>query len=341
LIIREMNYKDYAALFLPKINIEIHRCCDRLITDEYSELSEMVAYHLGFTKDIFPKGNQGKKLRPMILLLSCVASGGAWELALPAATAIELIHNFSLIHDDIEDKSTVRHGRDTLWVKWGAEKAINAGDAIFAMAFTEILRLQEMNSSDIAVTAANILSRNCLDLTKGQSLDLFFEKEDSISVEDYLGMTVGKTSALFSAAAEIGSLIAGVERKTLTQLAQFGRTLGIASQMQDDWLGIWGMNTITGKSSSSDLITGKKTFPILFAIKRRPRLGETLKKGVDLNDIERLTSEISETGAEEYTLELIQENIDNCLYSLEKCNFTNEAGLALKELVENLIHRES
>lgn len=327
---------DYRSLFLPEVNRELKTAIEFLSHESPDELGEMVRYHFGFLNPSGRSRQHGKRLRPLVLLLCAMAVGGDWRSALPAAAAIELIHNFSLIHDDIQDASQMRHGQETLWKKWGVSKAINAGDALFALAFLELEKIHEHNSSKIVDTAYAMLAKACIELTGGQSMDLIFEIRKKVSIDDYIKMAEGKTGALFSISARLGGLVGGASTDIQTKLAQFGRSLGLAFQMRDDWLGIWGEELKTGKSSSSDVETGKKTLPIIHAISVNPHLGEKLVKGVRSNEVGLFVSEISITGAGQFTLTQAKKYQDECRKILTECHFQNEGGIALRELLDEM-----
>ena len=213
-----------------------------------------------------------------LLLLSCSACNADWNIALPAAASVELVHNFSLVHDDIQDNSSKRRGRDTVWVKWGIPQGINAGDALFVLSNQAILDLTPHLSSEIVVKAAKILHDTCLDLTRGQYLDMSYEERTDLTVEDYWPMVGYKTAALLAACCSLGALIGEADEEAQEAYRDFGHYLGLAFQVQDDLLGIWGDSLQTGKSAESDLLAKKKSLPVLFGLAKKGLFAEKWAK---------------------------------------------------------------
>jgi geranylgeranyl diphosphate synthase type I len=223
-----------------------------------------VAYHFGWvTAEGAPaSAAAGKAVRPTLALLSAQASGAAAEVALPGAVAVELVHNFSLIHDDLMDGDEERRHRPTVWKLWGASSAILAGDALLALA-QEVLLESELPT---AVTAAGLLARTTRHLIRGQVQDVSFEARPSVSVEDCIDMAAGKTGALLSASVAIGAVLAGAPAPVVETLSFYGAQLGLAFQLIDDILGIWGDPAVTGKPVYSDLRVRKKSLPVSYAL---------------------------------------------------------------------------
>ena len=169
----------------------------------------MLAYHMGWEGEGAGPAARGKRIRPLLVLLTSGAAQGDWKNALPAAAAVELIHNFSLIHDDIQDGSDQRRGRPTVWKLWGTAQAINSGDAMFALAHLTIFRLAGTTNEHTAFQAAHMLQETCLELTKGQFLDMSYETQSQLMIDDYWPMVSGKTAALLATCTELGALVAG------------------------------------------------------------------------------------------------------------------------------------
>ncbi len=239
----------------------------------------MLAYHLGWEGEKAGPEAQGKRIRPTLVLLCAAAAGGEWTRALPAASAVELIHNFSLLHDDIQDQSQLRRGRPAVWTKWGTAQAINAGDTLYTLAFMSLSRLAETTSPSVALQAQNILQAACLKLTQGQYLDLSYETRKNLSLPDYWPMVEGKTAALLAACAELGSLAGGADETAQSAFQTFGFYLGLAFQVLDDYLGLWGDAALTGKSTESDLVAGKKTLPVLYGLNQNGEFAQRWAAG--------------------------------------------------------------
>jgi geranylgeranyl diphosphate synthase type I len=251
--------------------------------DHYTGLSDMLRYHLGWQDpDGKPvAGRRGKRLRPLLCLLACEAFDGDWTAALPAASALELIHNFTLIHDDIEDDSLTRHQRPTVWSVWGLAHGINAGDALWALARRSIYRLTDSrHSSSTTLAVARLLDETCYDLCKGQFLDIASEGDRGMTVETYELVMRGKTAALTAASLVSGAMLGDASPTHLEALERFGLELGIAFQLTDDLLGIWGDPGVTGKSAASDLATHKMTLPVIHALAWERARGEDTLHGL-------------------------------------------------------------
>lgn len=234
-------------------------------------LAGMVRYHLGLVDREFnpvspqeTKAAQGKRLRPAIALLSCAAVGGDPQTAAPLAAAVELLHQFTLIHDDIQDESPTRRHRPTVWTLWGVGQAINAGDALFAAAHVALYRLREVGVvADLALRLADAYDRMTIEIVRGQVLDLGFEGRDDVTPAAYLEMIAGKTSAIVEFSAWAGALLGGADEATAAAFARFGLSLGLGFQIQDDYLGIWGREETTGKAAADDIRRRKQSLPIL------------------------------------------------------------------------------
>ncbi len=236
-----------------------------------SLMSIMARYHLGQieadgqpSKPEVVRVSQGKRLRPVVALLSCAAAGGDQVQAAPVAAAIELLHQFTLIHDDIQDESPTRRHRPTVWRNWGVGQAINAGDAMHATAHLALYRLIDTGVDvRLAMRLAGAYDRMTIEIVRGQVRDLGSEGRDDVTPDDYLDMISGKTSAIIRYAAMAGALIAGVDDDTADAFARFGLALGIGFQIQDDMLGIWGAAEQTGKAAADDIRRRKQSLPIL------------------------------------------------------------------------------
>jgi geranylgeranyl diphosphate synthase type I len=333
---------DYLShTFLLAIEDELHQAV--LCSNIYgtSMLHHMLAYHMGWVGKGSGPEARGKRIRPLLVLLSCAAAGGDWQQALPAAAAVELVHNFSLIHDDIEDHSPLRRGRPTVWKKWGIPQAINAGDAMFTLAQLEALRLADTVSPAAAITAWKILQQTCLHLTQGQYLDLTYESRTDLTIENYWHMVEGKTAALISTCTELGAIAASRNEETRLHYRQFGRNLGLAFQVQDDRLGIWGDSAMTGKSNESDLVTRKKTLPVLYGLIRDDEFAAQWKNGSILPDQVRVLANLLEyEGGKEYTQTQVNTLTKASLDALEIAQPQGLAGEALKKLALELINRQ-
>ena len=260
---------EYLSSWLPRIERDMRAAVNA--GEQPTALNAMLRYHLGFANaDGSPsRVAAGKRIRPILVLLSCEACGGDPDVALPAAVAVELLHNFSLIHDDIEDGDALRRGRQTLWKLHGLAQGINAGDAMFAQAHQALERLTVPAERTLAALRA--FDAMCVHLTIGQHLDISFETREDVSAAEYMRMIAGKTAALTAVCCEIGGLVAGASPAAVARLGEFGRSLGLAFQLQDDVLGIWGDSAQTGKPQN-DLGRRKKTLPILFAADQDPAL---------------------------------------------------------------------
>jgi geranylgeranyl pyrophosphate synthase len=215
-------------------------------------LAGMARYHLGEVDDALaplPPGavDRGKRIRPAVALLCCGAAGGEPATAAPLGAAIELLHNFTLIHDDVQDDSPTRRGRATVWSLWGVGQAINAGDALFAAAHLPLYRLLDVGASPaLALRALEGFDRMTIDIVAGQTLDLGFEGRADVAPADYLDMIAGKTAAIVRYAAWAGAHLGGADEATAERFAAFGRAVGLGFQVQDDLLGVWGASAQTG-----------------------------------------------------------------------------------------------
>lgn len=304
------------------------------------EFRAMLAYHLGWEGDGAGPEARGKRIRPLLLLLTCAAAGGDWQRALPAAAGVELVHNFSLIHDDIQDNSPYRRGRETVWKLWGIPQAINAGDAMLALAHLGIMRLEHSTSLEVAFRAARILQLACLELTKGQHLDLAYEARRHLTLEEYWTMVTGKTAALLAACTELGALVAGVPEDCRAHSREFGLNLGLAFQAQDDLLGIWGDAALTGKSAESDLLAGKKSLPIVFALNQGGAFARRWAQGpVHADEVPALARQLEAEGARAYVQERAAVMTERALSALQKTNPQGQAGELLAALADRLLNR--
>jgi geranylgeranyl diphosphate synthase, type I len=241
-------------------------------------------YHLGWVDTTYSpvSSNPGKLLRPTLLLLAYEAAGASnhnagttthnsshLSRALPAAASVELTHNFTLIHDDIEDGDTERRHRSTVWNVWGIPQAINTGDGMFALARLALWDVvHEGVDPAIAVRLGAVLDRACLVIAEGQYLDISFETREDISVATYVDMISRKTATLMSCAAEMGALLGTHDVETIASLRSFGYAMGIAFQVRDDLLGIWASTAELGKTPAGDIYRRKKSLPILYAIEQ-------------------------------------------------------------------------
>lgn len=258
--------------------------------------ARMVEYHLGFRgqdgQEIPGAKSGGKALRPTLTLLTADATSGKWRDAVPAAAAIELFHNFTLIHDDIQDGDKTRHGKPTVWTLWGEGQAINAGDAAHLLSTKALLDLQRKGySAEQVAKAVEILTKTGLLLAEGQAMDMSFEERQDVTVEDYKKMIRGKTGVLLENAIGIGALLGGADKETTNHLRAYGKEMGRAFQIVDDALGIWGDPEKTGKPVGADIRRRKKSYPIALAFDRatgskRRQLEARYNDNRELTDIE-------------------------------------------------------
>ena len=307
----------------------------------------MMRYHLGTAG---PEGEPvaaraGKMLRPTLCLLCCQAVGGRRRQALPAAAAIELIHNFTLIHDDIEDASHSRHGRDTVWRVWGEAQAINAGDGMFALAHLALHRLFEVGvAAQQVLEAARLLDEAALALCEGQHLDLEFEERLDVTCDDYLAMVSAKTGALMGAATAVGALVGGAPGDVVSAFQSFGRRLGLAFQIRDDVLGVWGDSAETGKSAGDDVAARKKSYPIVHALahaseKDREALRHLYGEPVGPEGVTAVLAALERSGARAAGEKAVARRVAEALSCLEGLDLAPARRRELEALAVYLVHR--
>ncbi|MBK9009120.1 MAG: polyprenyl synthetase family protein [Anaerolineae bacterium] len=323
------------------IEAELQKQVSRLDSPRTKPFHEMLTYHMGWTGEGAGPEATGKRIRPLLVLLTSSACGANWQFALPAAAAIELVHNFSLVHDDIQDNSSKRRGRDTAWVKWGAPMAINVGDALFVMSSQAIVDLKDSYPAEVVMKAAGILHNTCLDLTRGQYLDMSYEERNDLGVEDYWHMISGKTSALIAACCHIGALLGGADEEKQEVYRSYGHYLGLAFQVQDDILGIWGDEKVTGKSVASDLVEGKNSLPILAGLEKKGKFAESWAQGpIKPDEVGEVSRLLASEGGLLAAQEAAKQMTDLALMNLREADPQGEAGGALFELTSRLLGRK-
>jgi len=322
------------------IEMELQKQVARLDAPRTKLFHEMLTYHMGWTGEGAGPEATGKRIRPILVVLTTASCGADWKSALPAAAAVELVHNFSLVHDDIQDNSPKRRGRDTAWMKWGAPMAINVGDALFVVSSQAIIDLKQNFPAKIVMKATEILHNTCLDLTRGQFLDMSYEERKDLGVEDYWPMVSGKTAALLSACCHIGALLGGADEEKQEVYRSFGHYLGLAFQVQDDILGIWGDEKVTGKSVASDLVEGKNSLPVLAGLSRRGRFAERWAQGpIKREEVIEVSRLLAVEGGLLAGQDAAKQMTDLALKSLEEADPQGEAGDALFELANKLLNR--
>jgi geranylgeranyl diphosphate synthase type I len=329
------------AKLIAEIESELRKSIDSHSETDLGDYYSILAYHLGWEGDGAGPETRGKRIRPLMLLLTCEAAGGNWREALPAAVAVELIHNFSLIHDDIQDNSPIRRGRETVWKRWGIPQAINSGDAMFTLAHLSLLKLEETATPEIAILAANILHTACLQLTKGQYLDLAYETQSHLPVDAYWKMVGAKTASLLSACTELGAVVASANQSRQKAYRDFGYLLGLAFQAQDDILGIWGDAALTGKSNESDLYAGKKSLPVIYGLEQQGKFAHRWIQGsIQPHEVKELADQLESEGAWAYTQDSANTMTDQALQALSQAQPQGKAGEQLTKLASDLLGRE-
>ncbi|MDO8530911.1 MAG: polyprenyl synthetase family protein [Dehalococcoidia bacterium] len=312
-------------------------------------LYDMLRYHLGWTD---PQGHPealsgGKRLRPTLCLLACEAAGGDWRSALPAAAAVELVHNFSLIHDDIQDGDRERRHRPTVWSLWGVGEGINAGDGMLTLACLAVLRLSSRGVDHArTVLAANVLHAACLRVIEGQHLDMSYEQRMDVTVPDYLAMIERKTGALIEAAVDIGAVLGTADEAVVARLRRYAHALGLAFQVVDDVLGIWGDPAVLGKDALSDIRRRKKTLPVIYALEHASAAArETLtrvygKRTLTEDDVSRVVDVLESVQARRFALRTADQYYREAVAELDAVAVGDRATGELKEVARFVVQRD-
>ena len=332
-----MDFEQIVRQMRPSVEVALKETIDLVSEDPYAPLRSMLAYHLGWEGEGAGVEAQGKRIRPLLTLLSAAALGADWQAALPAAVGVELLHNFSLIHDDIQDQSPARRGRPTVWIKWGVPQAINAGDLMFTLAYQALLKL---TPAEVALASTQTLSQACIRLTEGQFLDLSYETSRDLPLASYWLMIAGKTAALLAACCEMGAIAAQADPTQCQAMHNFGLALGLAFQVEDDWLGIWGEPALTGKSVESDLVSGKKTLPVVYALGQNEAFARRWHSGpVTPPEVPALAALLADEGAAEFTRQEAQRLTGEAILAIESTGCSREGEAYLKDFTGELLRR--
>jgi len=307
-------------------------------------LRSLLRYHVGLENDGgTPARATGKLLRPSLVLFVAEQLGADPERALPSAVALELIHGFSLIHDDIQDRDRVRRGRPAVWTICGPDQAINAGDLMHALAVSTAL--------DSSPDAANCLIRATQEMIEGQSHDLEFERRE-VTGDEYLEMIDRKTGALLRCAFELGGIAAGINGNVRSALIGLGQAVGRAFQIRDDFLGVWGSDDVLGKATGSDLRRRKKSLPVVLLFERAEsdevavlqRLyGQDAnpENGIAASDVEWIVARLDAHDVREACEEMIRNHLSQAHGRLRELPFAAGARARMEELIEFLARRET
>ncbi len=313
-----------------------------------AEYYQMMEYHLGWRDASFApiEAGTGKLIRPQLALLACRALGGTEQQALPLAAALQMLHDFSLVHDDIEDHSEQRRGRPALWRVWGLEVGINVGDGMFALAHRALYRLEDAGVDPATVLAImRGFEATALRLCEGQHLDMTGEGRFDVDEERYLRMIRGKTAALLAAATGLGARLATDNAADVAAMREFGEALGMAFQMRDDLLDIWGDPRHTGKPFAADLLQRKMSLPMIHAYANAGAERSTIERiyrseSLTDEDVSRLLAILETTGSRAHVSRLANHEHERALAALDRVTAVDpEALAALREVAEGLLTR--
>lgn len=313
--------------------------------DKKSPLYRMMEYHLGFRNE---QGEpfaiaEAKRVRPALCLLSCEMLGGDVSHALPAATAIELLHNFSLIHDDIQDGSPDRHNRPTVWWHWGPAQAINAGDGMHALAHEALTGLLNQDNAPAFISATKRLDQACLMICEGQHDDIDFQEKINLAPSDYLEMARLKTGALMGASMALGAICGTPDPKIVNAFHDCGEKLGMAFQIVDDLLDLWPKDGNT--APPGDILSKKKTLPVIYAfskaeVREKRKIGSIyLKRVLDTQDVADILETIESMGAREYSVETAKKLCAAALGEIKAAVPTTVSTKAIREVADFFVDR--
>jgi geranylgeranyl diphosphate synthase type I len=278
----------------------------------------------------------GKRLRPSMLLLAGEAAGGVAAAIVAAAVSIELIHNFTLIHDDIMDNADVRRGRAAVHKIWGLSGAILAGDTLYSKAF-QVLGMTKARP-DLILGAMNMLSRTCTAICEGQWLDMEFEAKERVSEDEYMEMIEKKTGVLYGASAGMGGLLAGATPQEVAALDEFGRLTGMGFQLQDDVIDLITSEKVSGKRQGGDLIEAKKTLIMIHAFAHEVPVKVFGKKDATPEQIQEAISILEKSGSIEYARSRAEEMVARGKKALQVLP-DSKAKATLLELADYMVKR--
>jgi geranylgeranyl diphosphate synthase type I len=308
------------------------------------ELRGVAEYHLGWRDEHGEpvRSDGGKGVRPAFAILSAEAVGGDAAIGLPGAVAIELVHNFSLIHDDVIDEDHERRHRRTVWSLFGIGNAVIVGDALAALAQQVIL--EAAADEQRAGRAARCIADATAGMIAGQALDMAFETRRDVDVAACLEMEAGKTGALLGCATAIGAILAGGTEASVNGLYDFGVELGLSFQAVDDLLGIWGDPAATGKPTWSDLRQRKKSLPVVAALasgSRRARELQALLEAPSLDEaaVEQAALLVEECGGRDFAMKEAEAHLDASLAAIESLELVSSTRDELVDLAHFVIDR--
>jgi len=314
------------------------------ISDRRIFLYDMLRYCMGWS-DAYGaplETKKGKGIRPSLCLFTCDALGGDIEKALPAAVSLELIHNFSLIHDEIQDSDEIRHHRPTLWNVWGIPKALVAGNVMRVLADKSMATMPSDHSKLLTVSSS-IVSEACLEMIEGQYMDISFEGGDGISVDQYMKMISHKTGALLRSSVHIGAVIGSRGGRVADIFREIGIKLGFMFQIRDDILGTWGETTSTGKSVGSDIRRKKNTLPIIHARKTQPYQEEISElyslEFIEDHHVDRVLDILDATKAGHYCQGLVEDYALEVSKDIQDIGFSKNSREEFQALVSFLVDR--
>jgi geranylgeranyl diphosphate synthase type I len=321
---------------------------DRLSGDN-SFVHSMLRYNMGWSDtDGTPvSATEGKAFRPTLCLLACEVVGGNYQHALPAAVALELIHNFSLIHDEIQDRDETRRHRPTLWAVWGDAKALVAGNVLRVIADSSLeqLLVAEVPFTDI-VTINGVITEACLEMIEGQYLDMAYEGRSDIGMKSYLDMIARKTGALIRSPMHVGAIIGTNDKSVIAAFRECGRALGYVFQIRDDVLGIWGDHETTGKPVGADIRRKKNSMPIVHAMSQADGVEKQAlehiyrQEVVNDTDVDVVLNIMDGLGTRDHAHTLAAKHCDYGVESLESIEMSPVARNDIEELAKFLLERQ-
>ncbi|MCH2309461.1 MAG: polyprenyl synthetase family protein [SAR202 cluster bacterium] len=316
------------------------------LSSVHSQAYSMLRYCMGW-EDINGESvdsHSGKGLRPSLCLFVSDATGTGLHQSAQVATSIELIHNFSLVHDEIQDLDKIRHHRPTIWTIWGKRKSLIAGN-LMQVAAHNTINLIDFVDENSKASISNLLGKACIQMLEGQNLDLLFEKNDSIELEDYLHMISLKTGALLRASLNLGAVLNVKDPNILNAIDQTGKALGYAFQIRDDILGVWGTEDVTGKPVGADIRRKKKSLPIVHAMGfESGKYANELKKiyshsEISDDDVNQVLEIMNQIKTREYAEDLTNNYLEAALISFRNSKVINCFQDDFKELIEFLATR--